>query len=50
MKDLQKKLRVALVQATPVMFNKDATIDKVCAQIREAGETGAEPVSYTHLL
>ena len=29
MKDLQKKLRVALVQATPVMFNKDATINKV---------------------
>ena len=29
MKDLQKKLRVALVQATPVMFDKEATIDKV---------------------
>ena len=42
MKDLSHKLRVALVQATPVMFNKDATIDKVCAQIREAGANGAD--------
>ena len=42
MKDLQKNLRVALVQATPVMFDKDATIEKVCGQIREAGENGAE--------
>ena len=50
MKDLQKKLRVALVQATPVMFNKDATIDKVCAQIREAGENGAELIVFPESL
>ena len=50
MKDLQKKLRVALVQATPVMFNKDATIDKVCAQIREAGAHGAELIVFPESL
>ena len=50
MKDLQKKLRMALVQATPVMFNKDATINKVCAQIREAGENGAELIVFPESL
>ena len=50
MKDLSHKLRVALVQATPVMFNKDATIDKVCAQIREAGENGAELIVFPESL
>lgn len=50
MKDLQKKLRVALVQATPVMFDKDATIDKVCAQIREAGQNGAELIVFPESL
>ena len=50
MKDLQKKLRVALVQATPVMFNKDATIDKVCVQIREAGAHGAELIVFPESL
>ena len=46
MKDLQKNLRVALVQATPVLFDKDATIEKVCGQIREAGENGAELIVF----
>ena len=50
MKDLQKKLRVALVQATPVMFDKGATIDKVCAQIREAGQNGAELIVFPESL
>ena len=50
MKDLQKKLRVALVQATPVMFNKNTTIDKVCAQIREAGAHGAELIVFPESL
>ncbi|NLU24053.1 MAG: carbon-nitrogen hydrolase family protein [Clostridiales bacterium] len=46
MKDLQKNLRVALVQATPVLFNKDATIAKVCGQIAEAGKNGAELIVF----
>ena len=50
MKDVSHKLRVALVQATPVMFNKDATIDKVCAQIREAGANGAELIVFPESL
>lgn len=50
MKDLNRKLRVALVQATPVMFDKNATIDKVCAQIREAGENGAALIVFPESL
>ena len=50
MKDLQKKLRASLVQATPVMVNKDATIDKVCAQIRDAGAHGAELIVFPESL
>ena len=46
MKDIRKHLKVALVQATPVMFDKDATIDKVCRQIREAGSNGAELIVF----
>ena len=46
MKDLDKNLKVALVQASPVMFNKDATIDKVCGQILEAGKNGTELIVF----
>lgn len=38
MKQLEKNCKVALVQAAPVMFNKDATIDKVVQEILEAGK------------
>jgi len=50
MKDLNKNLKVALVQASPIMFNKDATIDKVCGQILEAGENGAELIVFPESL
>ncbi len=50
MKDIRKHLKVALVQATPVMFDKDATIDKVCRQIREAGSNGAELIVFPESL
>lgn len=50
MKDIKKNLRVALVQASPVMFNKDATIEKVCSQIREAGANGAELIVFPESL
>ena len=37
MKNLQKTLRAAIIQASPVMFNKKATLQKVACQIKAAG-------------
>ena len=46
MKDLKDTCRIALVQAGPVMFDKDATIDKACKEIIEAGNNGAELIVF----
>lgn len=46
MKNLEKNCKVALVQAAPVMFNKDATIDKVVQEILEAGKQGANLIVF----
>jgi nitrilase len=35
-------LRVACVQAEPVIFDREATIDKLAALAREAAENGAQ--------
>ncbi len=37
MRNLEKKLRAAIVQAAPVFFDKQATLQKVVHQIEEAG-------------
>lgn len=50
MKDLQKTLRAAIVQASPVLFDKKATIDKTVAQIMEAGAKGAELIVFPESL
>ena len=50
MKILKKNLRVAVVQASPVMFDKDATLDKVVSQIAEAGTHGAELIVFPESL
>lgn len=46
MKQLEKNCKVALIQASPIMFNKDATIDKVICEIIEAGRQGANLIVF----
>ncbi len=36
-----KKVTVAAVQATPVFLDREATVEKVCGLIKEAGSSGA---------
>ena len=50
MKNLKKQLRAAIVQASPVLFDKKATIDKVVRQIMEAGQNGAELIVFPESL
>lgn len=45
MKD-QDIIPVAAVQAAPVFLNKDATIEKACRLIAEAGENGAKLIVF----
>ncbi len=46
MKKLVDTCKIALVQAGPVMFDKDATIEKACREIEEAGAHGAELIVF----
>lgn len=50
MKPLKKTLTVAVVQASPVLFDKDKTIDKVIGQIEEAGRRGAQLIVFPESL
>jgi len=40
------KIRVAAIQAGPVFMNREATVDKACRLIREAGNNGARLVAF----
>ena len=43
---MQAEVRVAVVQATPVLFNKSATVDKTIELAREAAAKGAQVVLF----
>ena len=49
MKNLNDSCRVAVVQAEPVMFDKDACVDKAVKLIKECADNGAELVVFPEL-
>lgn len=49
MKDLKDTCRIALVQATPVMFDKAKGVEKTIGLIREAAEQKAEFIVFPEL-
>ena len=49
MKDLKSACRLAIVQAAPVMFDKDASLQKALRLIDEAAANGAELIVFPEL-
>ena len=49
MQDLKEKCRLALVQASPVMFDKTASLNKALEWIDKAAKQGAELVVFPEL-
>ena len=49
MKDLKTNCRLAIVQAEPVMFDKDACLQKALSLLEEAAANGAELVVFPEL-
>ena len=41
-----REIKLAAVQAAPIFLDRDATVDKACALIREAGEAGADIIGF----
>jgi len=46
MPDMYPKFKAAVIQTSPVFLNRDATIDKACQLILEAGKNGASLVAF----
>jgi aliphatic nitrilase len=46
MGDVFPKIRLAAVQAAPVLLDREATIEKACRLIREAGTNGADVIGF----
>ena len=49
MRDLQNICKVAVVQATPIMFDKDACVEKAIQYIRECAANGAQLIVFPEL-
>ena len=49
MRDLKPTCRVAVVQASPVLFDKAAGLEKALRLISEAAENGAELIVFPEL-
>ena len=49
MKDLKEELKIAVVQATPIMFNKDACLQKTLKLIEECAKNNAELIVFPEL-
>lgn len=49
MKDLKRVCRIAVVQATPILFNKDACVKKTVSMIGEAAGNHAELIVFPEL-
>ena len=49
MKDLANTCKIAVVQAAPVMFDKDGCVDKVLRYIDECADNGAELIVFPEL-
>ena len=49
MKDLKKSCKIAVVQAAPVLFDKDACVEKAVKLIREAAAQGSELIVFPEL-
>lgn len=49
MKDLKNKCRIAVIQATPVMFDKEACVEKALRLIEECAAEGAELIVFPEL-
>ena len=49
MKDIKSKCKIAVVQATPVMFDKDKSIEKGISIIKECAQNGAELIVFPEL-
>ncbi len=43
----KEKVKVAVVQASPVFMDREKTVQKACGLIRDAGKNGAELVSFS---
>lgn len=46
MGDTYPRLKLACVQAAPVWLNREATVEKACRLIREAGANGADVIGF----
>jgi aliphatic nitrilase len=46
MNDRYSTVKVAAVQAASVLLNREATVEKACALIREAGSNGARVIAF----